>query len=149
MLSRECSYLVVLVVGSLLSIWYACWLQSKKNKDSNDTTTTLDPLPYKEDTDLTFETRTVMKMNSFGLGHRLRHMNCHRKTAQIIKKLHTYFGLHYDTIRDLLKAKQCMKRAILLAPKDNFSDLIHALPTLRMSQRDWFDDVEKEVNKGR
>jgi tetratricopeptide (TPR) repeat protein len=53
-----------------------------------------------------------------------------------------YLGLHYDAVGDVHAAKQCMKRALLLASGGNASDIIHVLPMLHMSQRNWFDDED-------
>ena len=51
-----------------------------------------------------------------------------------------YLGLHYDVIGDVEESKRCMKRALRLSPNANGSDLIHTLPMLHMTCRDWFDD---------
>jgi len=52
-----------------------------------------------------------------------------------------YLGLHYDSIGEYEESKKCMKMALRLCPSaGNGSDIVHTLPTLHMSQRDWFDD---------
>eukprot|EP00977_Amphora_coffeiformis_P005494 scaffold1168_cov167-Amphora_coffeaeformis.AAC.27 len=52
-----------------------------------------------------------------------------------------YLGLYYDAIGDEEEGKKCMKMALRLRPSaGNASDIIHTLPMLHMSQRDWFDD---------
>jgi tetratricopeptide (TPR) repeat protein len=51
-----------------------------------------------------------------------------------------YLGLHYDAIGDDEQSKECMKMALRTCPNANGNDIIHALPMLHMSVRDWFDD---------
>lgn len=52
-----------------------------------------------------------------------------------------YLGLYYDALGDTEESKKCMKMALRLCPSaGNGSDIIHTLPMLHMSQRDWFDD---------
>jgi len=52
-----------------------------------------------------------------------------------------YLGLYYDAVGDEEEGKKCMKMALRLRPSaGNASDIIHTLPMLHMSQRDWFDD---------
>lgn len=51
-----------------------------------------------------------------------------------------YLGLHYDALGEIEESKKCMKMALRLSPSGNGSDLIHTLPMLHMSQRDWFDE---------
>ena len=51
-----------------------------------------------------------------------------------------YLGLHYDAIGDDEQSKACMKMALRTCPNANGNDIIHALPMLHMSIRDWFDD---------
>ena len=51
-----------------------------------------------------------------------------------------YLGLHYDAIGDDEQSKACMKMALRTCPNANGNDIIHALPMLHMSVRDWFDD---------
>jgi len=52
-----------------------------------------------------------------------------------------YLGLHYDAIGEYEQSKRCMKTALQLCPSSgNGSDIVHTLPLLHMSQRDWFDD---------
>ena len=54
-----------------------------------------------------------------------------------------YLGLYYDAIGCLEKSKDCMKMALRLCPySGSSSDIMHALPFLHMSQRDWFDDTK-------
>ena len=58
-----------------------------------------------------------------------------------------YLGLHYDALGSLEESKKCMKMALWLCPSSgNGSDIIHTLPMLHMSQRDWFDDEEVEMS---
>jgi tetratricopeptide (TPR) repeat protein len=51
-----------------------------------------------------------------------------------------YLGLHYDVLGDCEASKMCMKTALRLRPNANSEDLIHILPMLHMSCRNWFDD---------
>jgi tetratricopeptide (TPR) repeat protein len=51
-----------------------------------------------------------------------------------------YLGLHYDVLGFAEESKLCMKTALRLRPNANSDDLIHALPMLHMSCRNWFDD---------
>lgn len=56
-----------------------------------------------------------------------------------------YLGLHYDALGDLEESKNCMKMALKLCPSSGKSDdIIHTLPMLHMSVRDWFDDSDFE-----
>jgi tetratricopeptide (TPR) repeat protein len=58
-----------------------------------------------------------------------------------------YLGLHYDAISEFDEAKECMKMALSLCPSSgNASDIIHTLPILHMSKRDWFDDLDMSLN---
>jgi tetratricopeptide (TPR) repeat protein len=51
-----------------------------------------------------------------------------------------YLGLHYDVIGFPTESKECLKKALRLCPSSgNGADIIHTLPLLHMSQRDWFD----------
>lgn len=135
------------------------------------------PLPYHEDTTdqlLASETRKVVKLahqlfrasfeNNNPLAVVLARAQLRtiagppqQQSSVIIKrpdpklwKLHAwyYLGLHYDAVGDVSQAKQCMKRALLLASGGNGSDIIHVLPMLHMSQRNWFDDEEHEEENG-
>jgi tetratricopeptide (TPR) repeat protein len=51
-----------------------------------------------------------------------------------------YLGLHYDALDDHEESKKCIKMALRLRPNANGSDLIHTLPMLHMTCRNWFDD---------
>lgn len=52
-----------------------------------------------------------------------------------------YLGLHYDATGDFEESQKCMKMALRLCPSSGKSDdLIHTLPLLHMTVRDWFDD---------
>ena len=51
-----------------------------------------------------------------------------------------FLGLHYDVLGDFRASKMCMKAALRLCPSSNSADLIHTLPMLHMSCRNWFDD---------
>lgn len=54
-----------------------------------------------------------------------------------------YLGLHYDAIGDSKESKTCMKMAMTLCPSaGNGIDIVHTLPVMHMSRRDWFDDDE-------
>jgi hypothetical protein len=62
-------------------------------------------------------------------------------------KLNAWFyqGLYLDTLGDSTESKKCMKMALKLCPSSGKSDdIIHTLPLLHMSVRDWFDDDEFE-----
>ena len=53
-----------------------------------------------------------------------------------------YLGLHYDAIGELDESKRCMKAALTLCPSigGNADDIIHSLPLIHMTRRDWFDE---------
>jgi tetratricopeptide (TPR) repeat protein len=52
-----------------------------------------------------------------------------------------YLGLHYDALGEAEESKKCMKMALRLRPSSGKADdIIHTLPMLHMSQREWFDD---------
>lgn len=57
-----------------------------------------------------------------------------------------YLGLHYDVIGDFRASKVCMKAALRLCPSSNSADLIHTLPMLHMTCRNWFDDEAFELD---
>ena len=142
--------------------------QHRSNNKSTDAASEWTPLPYHEDsTDqlLASETRKVVKLAhqlfraSFENNNPLAVVLARAQLRAIagppqlqsqqprrpdpkLWKLHAwyYLGLHYDAVGDVHQAKQCMKRALLLASGGNGSDIIHVLPMLHMSQRDWFDD---------
>lgn len=59
-----------------------------------------------------------------------------------------YLGLHYDVTGDTEESKNCMKMAIRQCIGGNGSDIIHTLPMLHMSRRDWFDDDSFEEDDG-
>ena len=51
-----------------------------------------------------------------------------------------YMGLHYDTLGMDDESKRCLKTALRLCPNANSDDILHSLPMLHMTVRDWFDD---------
>lgn len=52
-----------------------------------------------------------------------------------------YLGLHYDSLGCFDESKKCMKMALKFGPSTGKSDdIIHTLPLLHMTVRDWFDD---------
>jgi tetratricopeptide (TPR) repeat protein len=56
-----------------------------------------------------------------------------------------YLGLHHDATGDFEESKKCMKMALRLCPSSGkANDIIHTLPLLHMSRRDWFDEDEFE-----
>jgi len=58
-----------------------------------------------------------------------------------------YLGLHYDAIGEKCESKKCMKMALRLRPSSGKGgDIIHTLPLLHMSVRDWFDDDDFDAN---
>jgi tetratricopeptide (TPR) repeat protein len=59
-----------------------------------------------------------------------------------------YLGLHYDAIGEEEESKECIKMALRLCPTSKGDDIVHTLPLLHMSKRDWFDDDEYEESDG-
>lgn len=58
-------------------------------------------------------------------------------------KLHSWFflGLYNDCIGNFEDSKKCMKMALKSSPSSGKSeDILHTLPLLHMTIRDWFDD---------
>jgi tetratricopeptide (TPR) repeat protein len=54
-----------------------------------------------------------------------------------------YLGLHYDVLAEYEESKKCMKMALGLCPSSGTADdIVHSLPVIHMSRRDWFDDDE-------
>lgn len=54
-----------------------------------------------------------------------------------------YLGLYNDVIGNVEESRKCMKMALRLCPSSGKSDdIVHTLPLLHMSIRDWFDDSE-------
>lgn len=52
-----------------------------------------------------------------------------------------YLGLYNDVTGNFCESRKCMKMALKLCPSSGKSDdIIHTLPLLHMSTRDWFDD---------
>lgn len=52
-----------------------------------------------------------------------------------------YLGLYNDVTGNIEESKKCMKMALKLCPSSGKSDdIVHTLPLLHMSIRDWFDD---------
>jgi tetratricopeptide (TPR) repeat protein len=58
-----------------------------------------------------------------------------------------YLGLHYDVLGDVAASKMCMKAALQLCPNANSDDLMHILPMLHMSCREWFDDEDFDAGR--
>lgn len=58
-----------------------------------------------------------------------------------------YLGLHYDSLGQEVESKECMKMALRMCPNSKGEDIIHSLPMLHMSRRDWFDDDDYEEIK--
>jgi tetratricopeptide (TPR) repeat protein len=56
-----------------------------------------------------------------------------------------YLGLHYDVLGEYEASKICMKAALRLRPNANSNDLIHILPMLHMTCRNWYDDEAFEI----
>lgn len=59
-----------------------------------------------------------------------------------------YLGLHYDALGEDGDGKECIKMALRLCPTSKGDDIVHTLPLLHMSRRDWFDDDDYEVSDG-
>lgn len=58
-----------------------------------------------------------------------------------------YLGLHYDCIGSPEESKKCMKIALKFGPSSGKSnDIVHTLPLLHMTVRDWFDDDDFEAD---
>lgn len=58
-----------------------------------------------------------------------------------------YLGLHYDVLGNAEESKKCMKMALKFSPSIGKSDnLVHTLPLLHMTVRDWFDDDDFEAD---
>ena len=55
-----------------------------------------------------------------------------------------YLGLHYDVVGNEKDSKRCIQQALQLCPSGGGDDIIHTLPMLHMSARDWFDDTPFE-----
>jgi len=52
-----------------------------------------------------------------------------------------YLGLYNDVTGNVDESRKCMKMALKLCPSSGKSDdIVHTLPLLHMSARDWFDD---------
>ena len=66
-----------------------------------------------------------------------------------LRRLTSWFflGIHYDCIENKKESAKCMKMALKLCPNSGKSeDIIHTLPMLHMSRRDWFDDDDFDTN---
>lgn len=64
-------------------------------------------------------------------------------------KLNAWFflGLHYDAIGEIGESKECMKMALRNCPSAGHgADLVHTLPLIHMSIRDWFDDDNMDID---
>lgn len=60
-----------------------------------------------------------------------------------------YLGLHYDAISEKEESKECMKMALRSSQDGtggNGNNIVLALPLIHMSERDWFDDDDMDVN---
>lgn len=58
-----------------------------------------------------------------------------------------YLGLHYDVLGCMDQSKKCMKMALKFSPSIGKSDnIVHTLPLLHMTVRDWFDDDEFDAD---
>lgn len=58
-----------------------------------------------------------------------------------------YLGLHYDVLGNVEESKKCMKMALKFSPSIGKSDnLVHTLPLLHMTVRDWFDDDDFDAD---
>ena len=58
-----------------------------------------------------------------------------------------YLGLHYDVQGNEEESKKCMKMALKFSPSIGKSDdLVHTLPLLHMTVRDWFDDDDFDAD---
>jgi tetratricopeptide (TPR) repeat protein len=53
-----------------------------------------------------------------------------------------YLGLYHDAMGEEDESKRCMKMALKLSPNAHGDDLMHTLPLLHMTCRNWFDDDE-------
>jgi tetratricopeptide (TPR) repeat protein len=94
------------------------------------------------DSDLSGELLARAKLRSMGGSE-----NKNPKFDRKMWKLNSWFylGLHYDTKGETEESKKCMKMALKLCPSSGKSDdIIHTLPLLHMSVRDWFDDDDFE-----
>lgn len=57
-----------------------------------------------------------------------------------------YLGLHYDSIGEVDESKECMKMAMRKCSSGNGDNIIHVLPLMHMSRRDWFDEDDVDAN---
>ncbi|GKY92874.1 hypothetical protein MPSEU_000256600 [Mayamaea pseudoterrestris] len=59
-----------------------------------------------------------------------------------------YLGLHYDVLGEREESKRCMKTALKLCPSigGNADDIVHSLPLIHMTRRDFFDDDDMETD---
>lgn len=59
-------------------------------------------------------------------------------------KIHAWYflALYHDVIGEYEESKDCLKTALKLCPNANGADIIHVLPLLHMTTRDWFDDED-------
>jgi hypothetical protein len=104
--------------------------------------TTRDLFSASADSDMSAELLARAKLRSIG-GSMEEKPRCDRK----MWKLNSWFylGLHYDTLGRVEESKRCMKMALRLCPSSGKSaDIVHTLPLLHMSVRDWFDDDDFE-----
>ena len=58
-----------------------------------------------------------------------------------------FLGLHYDVLGRTDESRACMKNAVKLSSAGNLYDIIHTLPMLHMSRRDWYDDEDLDSNE--
>ena len=58
-----------------------------------------------------------------------------------------FLGLHYDATGEIQESKECMKMALRNCPSAGHgADIVHTLPLIHMSERDWFDDDNMDVD---
>ena len=55
-----------------------------------------------------------------------------------------YLGLHYDALGIDDEAKRCMTMALAMCNPNTAADIVHTLPLLHMSRREWFDDDDDD-----
>jgi len=140
--------------------------ERKKLETGSETSTLLRVIPENESDDLfSIESRMVIKTTrdlfSASVGSdisgellaraKLRSMGGSKKDMtgfdRKMWRLNSWFylGLHYDALGDSEESKRCMKMALKLCPSSGKSDdIVHTLPLLHMSVRDWFDDDDFE-----
>ena len=58
-----------------------------------------------------------------------------------------YLGLHYDALGIDDEAKRCMTMALAMCNPNTAADIVHTLPLLHMSRREWFDDDDDDMEE--